>query len=164
MNREQAIEEARGLVAEGWTVLACDIPETKMMGLYVFRFRHRDTLQVLTGDFEPEDAVEESKMLEWPVYGKPMTEIDDKTVEVDDLINFVGDNHENLASCDDPKKLQLGFVRYDPENGRAIVRRVCLAQVKNASKEIRERFMPLREEFQRRIREDHEALMQEVHA
>lgn len=166
MNREEAVQQARALVAEGWTILTCDIPETGMAGLYAFRFRHHETRQVLTPSdtFKPEEAVEETKMLEWSILGEPVTEVDDKMVEVDDLINFIGDNREHLALCDDPKKLQLGFVRYEPGKGRSVVRRVRLTQVKSASKELRERFMPLREELQQLVREDHERLIREVHA
>jgi hypothetical protein len=164
MSRDEAVQQARKLVAQKWNVLVCDIPETGMMGLYAFRYINPDTREVLTPPFEPEKAFEETKMLEWPVYGKPMTEVDDKMVEVDDLIRFIGDSRENLALCDDPKGRRLGFVRYDPEKGRSMVRRVRLTQVRSSSKEVRERFMPLRDELQQRSKADHEKLVREVHA
>jgi hypothetical protein len=163
VNRDEAVQQAKKLVAQGWEVLACDVPETGMRGFYAFRYIHKETHEVLAPPFKPEDAHEETKMLEWPIFDKPMTEVDDKMVETDDLVNFIGDDRENLALCDDPKKLMLGFVRYEPDKSKSVVRRVRLAQVKNSDSRIRKVFMSLREELYRQAGEDHKSLIREIH-
>jgi len=162
MNRDEVVQQAKELVVQGWNVIVCDVPETGMRGLYAFRYIHRETLEVLTPPFKPEDAHEETKMLSWPIFDKPMTEVDDKMVEAADMIAFIEDR-ENLALCDDPKKLQLGFVRYDPEKGRSVVRRVRLAQVKNSDPDVKKAFLSLREELFRQDGKDHESILREIH-
>jgi hypothetical protein len=116
-------EEAKSLVAEGWTLLPCDSPERGLRGFVVFKG-------------------EVTKELFWPLYGKELVPEVERVSPVE-LAAFLLEGPVSL--CDDPRALRLGFVRYEPEQGRAKVRQVTLSDFKRSDSETQDLIQKVRE-------------------
>lgn len=102
-------------------IFPADDPERGMRGFLAFML---------------EDGEEQSEILEWPLFGAPLA-FDKAEVPPEELATFVADGSGPLALCDDPRTLRIGFVRYDPEHGRAVVRQSRFTLVKGAPVETR---------------------------
>lgn len=134
MNRQEALEEARKLVSQGWKLIPCDDPLKGLQGFCAFRhtLRGRPVAYEDLPSIE-EETEEETRILQWPLFNGPMTP-DIQDVEAEDLLAFAQEDPDNLFYCGDPKRLRLGFVRYDRDNGIAHVRQTRLVQVKRSSR------------------------------
>lgn len=102
-------------------LLPADDPERGMCGYLAFHMQ---------------DGEEQSEILEWPLFQGPL---DPETAEVlpEELASFLASGTGPLALCDDPRMLRIGFVRYEPERGRSVVRRSRITLVKGATDEVR---------------------------
>lgn len=128
MTQEEVLGRARQLAAEGHVILPADDPERGMRGFLAFSM--------------DDDGQELSEILEWPLFQGPLT-TDKAEVEPEELALFLSSGP--VALCDDPRRLRLGFVRYEPEEGRAVVRQTRLRLVKGADDSTRAAIMGVRD-------------------
>ncbi len=90
----------------------------------------------------------EERTFQWALFGQPLkSEVEQ--VDAPTLVRFVeGEPPEALRTCDDPKSRHLGFVSYrDAANGRSVVRRTSLTQVKMLDPGTKAIFMGYRRRF-----------------
>jgi hypothetical protein len=132
--KEEALEKAKELASQGWKVLPIDDPCRATLGYVAFRLVFEGR-QVPFDGLHPEGCEEEEVIIEWPLYGSPLVP-DDQLVEPSELVDFATSNPSVLL-CDDARRLLLGFVRYEPEAGRAVIRRTRLTQFKSSPPETR---------------------------
>jgi hypothetical protein len=116
VTREEVLLKARQLAVEGHTLIPADDPERGMRGFVAFQIH---------------DGEEQSEILEWPLFGEPLTP-EKQDVSAEELAEFLSNGPGTLALCDDPRRLRIGFVRYEPDRGRAVVRQARLTLVKGA--------------------------------
>jgi hypothetical protein len=147
MDRQEAQQEAVRLVSQGWQLLPCDVPEEGAQGYYAFRVV---------------DGKEEEQVLQWHLFGLPLKP-DDAVVEAPELLDFLLNSAE-VQPCDDPRKRLIGFVRYEPEQGRAVIRRTSLTRLKAMPQGDRERLMATRAVMLSAQREAQEQRIKEVAA
>lgn len=124
MTQEQVLERVQQLRAKGWTVLPSDDLARGMRGYLVIR-----------------DAVEE--ILEWPMFDQPLVP-DVQIVNPLELKDFLAESPEALL-CDDLERLLLGFVRYDPSEGKAIVRQTRLTSLRSSASEVKASILSVRD-------------------
>ena len=129
MTREEVLERTRELVAEGWSTLPADDPERGMRGYVAFKTNA--------------DGEELSEILEWPLFQGPLT-TDKVEVRPEELAEFLSGSGP-LALCDDPRRLRVGFVRYRPEEGLALVRQTRMRLLKEADDSTRAAVMGVRD-------------------
>lgn len=145
MTQENVLREARELASQGWTLLACDEPEKATLGFVAFRYVDKTTREpVPRGEPWPpgREIDEETRNLQWPLFDRPLVP-DDATVGAPELAAFLSEGEVLL--CDNPKNRLVGFVRYEPEQGRAVVRRMRLTDLKGADVETKDRITGLRD-------------------
>ena len=133
--QEEAKARVEALCAEGWEAVPCDNPEAGRKGWFAFRHISETTGQVIKASEAPvEGLLEETIFVQWEMFGKPLTPdiADDITVEA--LVRAIRAETVEPALCDDPKRLQLGFVWYHPDKGTAVTRRMRLTQFKRSFK------------------------------
>jgi hypothetical protein len=130
MDREAVCQEAARLVSQGWFLLPCDTPEQGAQGFVAFR--------EVAGE-------EETKFLQWYLFGKPL-DTDSLVVEGPELLSFISESRE-LHLCDDPRKLLIGFVRYESGRGRAVIRRIQISKLKVLAEEDRQRVLAVRKDL-----------------
>ncbi len=111
-------------------MLPADDPERGMRGFLAF--------------FMGDDGEDLSEILEWPLFQEPLTP-DKAEVEPEELALFLASGPGPLALCDDPRRLCIGFVRYEPEEGRSIVRQSRIRLIKAADDSTRAAIMGVRE-------------------
>ena len=143
MNREDALQEARALASQGWTLLACDEPEKATLGFVAFRHVDKVTRAPVTlGPEYKGEADEETRLVQWALFDQPLVP-DDATVGAPEMAAFLSEGEALL--CDNPRDRLLGFVRYEPERGRSVVRRMRLTDLKGADVETKAQIMSLRD-------------------
>jgi len=140
-SKEEALEKARELASQGWRVLPADDPCRAVLGYVAFRLVHEGQPVPFEAP-HPEGCEEEEVIIEWPLYGKPLVP-EDQLVEPSELVDFVGDG-TSVFLCDDPRQRLLGFVRYEPDSGKAVIRRTRLTQFKRDTPSIRESILAVR--------------------
>lgn len=111
-------------------ILPADDPERGMRGFVAFLM--------------DDDGEELSEILEWPLFRGPLT-TDKAEVQPEELADFLAQGPGPVALCDDPRQLRVGFVRYEPEEGRAVVRQTRLRLLKAADDHTRAAIMGVRE-------------------
>lgn len=112
------------LRAKDYTIASSDEPERGMKGLVAFKSTN---------------GVEDAVRVCWPIFDGPL-ETDEAIVTAEELLRFI----DPPEQCDDPMARLLGFVRYDPKNGKAIVRRTTLTSLREAPKEVSAKIMAFR--------------------
>lgn len=138
--QEEAVSRAKELRGQGWTVFPADDFERAMRGFVA-----------VSGEGE------EDIHLEWPIFDEPL-EVDSAMGTVEDMLDLAA--RGPVVCCDNPMALQLGFALYLPEEGRSIVRKLKLTQLKASPRgrelnELRERLL----ETQRAQVSEHWALL-----
>jgi hypothetical protein len=113
MTEEEATQKALELVREGWEILSLDDPERATRGFLAFRRLGDD---------------EEEQFLEWPLFNQPLIP-DKREVTPIELADFI-EGSSPVHLCDDPKRLRMGFVKYEPDEGRAVVRQSRITALK----------------------------------
>jgi hypothetical protein len=89
------------------------------------------------------DGTELSEILEWPLFQGPLTP-DRAEVWPEELAEFLSESGP-VALCDDPRGRRVGFVRYRPEEGLALVRQTSIQRVKGADDHTRAAIMGIRD-------------------
>jgi hypothetical protein len=150
----EAEARVRELVAAGWEKLLCDDPEKARRGFAVFRYVSKSTGEPLVLPPEkhvpdPEGFSEECFMIQWEMFGKPLTPDVQDDVSVKELAETIRTETTPPLACDDPKALRMGFVWFHPDRSLAITRRVRLFHIKNNRPEDREDIQTIRELFER---------------
>lgn len=140
--RDETLDGARLLASQGWTLLPCDTPETGLRGFVAFRYVDKETrAPVAFGDLKSEEIDEETRFIQWPLFDQALVP-EDLTVDAPELVGFLSGGE--LALCDDPKRRLLGFVRYEPEQGRSVIRRISLTQLKESDQQAKDQIMATR--------------------
>lgn len=117
-------------LGNGWVVLPKDDPAIGVMGYVASR---RDD-----GD-DPETHV-----FQWPIFGQVL-QPEVHYVSARALIGFAREEQEFLHRCDDSTTRHLGFVSYrQAEQGKSVVRRTRLTQVKDITEEERQELIDMR--------------------
>lgn len=130
MTEEEVLERARQLAARGYAIFPADDPERGMRGVVA-------ALEVEGG----EELVE---TLEWPLFQGPLV-TDKKEVLPEELAEFIASGSGPLDLCDDPRRLRVGFVRYHPQEGLAVVRQTRMVLFKAADDNTRAVVMGIRD-------------------
>jgi len=136
-SQEEAERQLKSMVGDGWgRFLPCDSPEEALLGVVAYRFVNNETGE--TVQMEPSEELgdlleagvlkDEATCVQWPVFGKPLVP-DDQVVEPTVVADFLRE-HVDVKTCDDPRRLLIGFVAYNPEAGTSTVRRVRISKLR----------------------------------
>lgn len=137
---EAAAVSALQELGNGWVVLPNDDPARGVMGYVASRRLEGCFTEFLPAD----DDGPESHDFQWPIFGQAL-EPEIRIVSPRALIGFAREERENLFRCDEATQRQLGFVSYrDAAQGKAIVRRTLLTQMKTLTDDEREELLALR--------------------
>ncbi len=144
---EREAEEEILKLGGGWNITPYDEPERGVLGYILFREKTADEYGriLAAAPGTPPEQPEEYRWFAWPMFRRPL-EADDRRVSFQELLTFMEEERETILGCDDPKARLIGFVSYrNASEGKSIVRRVALTDVKASSDELRTRFMQIRE-------------------
>ncbi len=74
-----------------------------------------------------------------------MTNSDKEEIQPKELVQFLALGTGLLDVCDDHRQLRLGFVRYQPEEGLAVVRQTRMRLLKEADDSTRAAILGIRD-------------------
>lgn len=131
-SKNEALQRARQLQAEGWDLLPYRNAPIAVDGYIAFR---------KTG--EGDDYDEEQEDIEWPLFDAPLESNEALVDTAAELVEWT-QGKEDLQRCDNPMKRLVGFVQYDPSQGRSEVRQISLTNLKRGPDEAKDAIMALR--------------------
>lgn len=123
---EEALSLATAYARRGFTLLPCDDPKRGLRGICAFK---------------DVDGTEESHVIEWPILH---SELHPNEEIVDGATLYAFMKEGDVALCDEPTRLLVGFVRFVEETNEALVRQCRLAELKKLPKEQLDEVMTLR--------------------
>lgn len=127
------LEELYNKNKDCWEVLPITEPQTAEYGFYLFKYLN-DGEPVKSNEFhrlsetEQENLTEEGIIIKWPMFDKKFNSDVMLLDNSDDIFEFL-EKHPNAAVCDEPRTLKVGFVHYDTENHKSIVRQIRLGKI-----------------------------------
>lgn len=120
---EEVLAAAKGLQEEGWEIFPCDYPQEGGVGVHAWKYDLR----------EQYGSRESTVDLVFYPLGKMKT----STQEVKYAKEFVDFLFSDGAfTCDNPKQLKLGAVKYDTSTGTADLRYLRISNLKNTMQDL----------------------------
>jgi hypothetical protein len=129
---EAALRRVAELADQGYEYIPYDEPMIAMRGMVCWK-------KMEDGQEDVED------MISWPMFGEEY-ETDKQRVSPVELIEFA--ESFEVERCDEPKQLRMGFVNYDHDNKKAVVRTIKVLDLRKVSNETKQRFLDKRDEIE----------------
>ena len=172
LTESECAARVAALTQEGWTALPCDDPTQGAKGYLAYRYIAEDTKEPVTQDpvrcvwlrsdgtsfLDPTDkgspetatlprvrVLEEVRVLEYPLFGKLLTP--DVQIVTPGLLAEMLKKDSNYKSCSDPKALLLGFVWYNADEGKAVVRQTRISSLRTAEAPVKDVIMAARDKL-----------------
>jgi len=149
---EYILEKVREYKRDGYAIIPCDEPARGMRGLFFMREGQ------FIWDDKVEDHFEYEIYIEWPIFDKPLVP-EVSSVGLEMFLEFTND--PDVLPCNFPKELQFGLVKYLPEEGKSILKKMRISNIRLATSEMKDKFTESRKALLQR-NESQKSYLQEI--